>query len=124
MQIEFSFPPPERPWTTNEDRNLHPMKRAAKIKAWKGAASLFYSSHMAKTGQKKALPGRGIVSIVIPFERKPTADPMNLCGTVGKAVIDGLVAAGAWPDDGPAYVGHREPVLVKGGDVLVTIELD
>ena len=36
-----------------------------------------------------------------------------------KAVIDGLVYAGAWEDDTPEYVEHLSPALYKGDQVIV-----
>jgi hypothetical protein len=52
-----------------------------------------------------------VVMVEIPFNMVRTRDPHNYCGTVVKAIIDGLVLAGAWPDDTPDQVGHMEPFL-------------
>jgi len=67
--------------------------------------------------------------VEIPFPQRRIRDPHNYCGTVVKAVIDGLVMGGAWPDDTPEYVGHLEPSLyvtprvssMVGADVWVHI---
>jgi len=40
---------------------------------------------------------------------------------VVKAIVDGLVDAGCWPDDTAEFVEIRQPVLVVGGDGLVRI---
>lgn len=63
----------------------------------------------------------GIVQVDIPFAQKRRRDPHNYCGTVLKAVIDGLVKEGLWPDDTPDWVGHREPRPIIGKEGLVTI---
>jgi hypothetical protein len=60
-----------------------------------------------------------VVSLTLPVKDRRKRDPHNYCGTVLKAVIDGLVQAGAWPDDTPEYVGHREPVFRLGGKYVV-----
>ena len=46
---------------------------------------------------------------------------MNYVGTVVKALIDGMVDAGCWPDDTAEFVEIRQPVLVVGGDGLVRV---
>ena len=55
-----------------------------------------------------------IVQLEIGFSTTRRRDPHNYCGTVLKAVIDALVNKGLWPDDTPEWIGHREPILVKG----------
>ena len=47
---------------------------------------------------------------------------MNYVGTVVKAVIDGMVDAGCWPDDTAEWVEIRQPVLAVG-ETLVRIEI-
>ena len=44
---------------------------------------------------------------------------MNYIGTIVKAVIDGLVDAGCWPDDTAEWVEIRQPTLQVGGDLVV-----
>ena len=114
MTHRIEFPPPAQPWSTNQDRNLHHLQRADRIKAWKGAARLLSGPLVNNTGP-------GIVQVWIPFKDKRRRDPHNYCGTVVKAIIDGMVMAGVWPDDTPEYVGHREPVLYKGKTVIVEV---
>lgn len=109
----IEFPPPAKPWSTNQDRNLHHLRRAELIKQWKGAARLL-AGYLTRDRP-------GIVQVWIPFGDKRRRDPHNYCGTVVKAIIDGLVMAGVWPDDTPEWVGHREPVLYKGNKVIVEI---
>jgi len=118
--IEFSFQVPDVPWSTNQDRNLHPQERAARIQTWKYAKKLWFRQAVIQQHLKTPLPP-SIVQIVIPFTVKRRRDPHNYCGTVLKAVIDGLVKGGAWPDDTPEYVGHRESELYVGNQVIVRI---
>ena len=49
---------------------------------------------------------------------------MNYVGTVVKAIVDGMVDAGCWPDDTAEWVEIRQPVLVVGGDGLVTVRIN
>lgn len=109
------FPAPAKPWSTNQDRNLHHHQRAQRIREWKGAARLLAGPLVNN------VPTPAVVQVWIPFNDKRRRDPHNYCGTVTKAIIDGLVMAGLWPDDTPEYVGHREPVLYKGTEVVVKI---
>lgn len=109
MRIEF--PPPARAWSTND--RIHHYERAELTRQWKGAARLLAGRY----GRLEP----GIVQIWIPFKDKRRRDPHNYCGTVLKAVIDGLVLAGAWPDDTPEWVGHREPILYRGDLVIVEV---
>lgn len=111
--ISFTMPPPDRPWSTNEDRNLHPQARAKLISNWKSGVWLIARSQTTKglNNYPEPLFTFGIVSIIIPFAQKRTRDPHNYCGTVLKATIDGLVKARWFEDDDPSHVGHREPQL-------------
>lgn len=111
------MPLPDKAWSTNQDRNLHPYERAARIKAWKEATAFYYRLTM----MTRDFMDPGIVQIDIGVKTNARRDPHNYCGTVLKAVIDGLVLAGAWPDDTPDWVGHRESVFHKGKDVTVTV---
>jgi Holliday junction resolvase RusA-like endonuclease len=74
----------------------------------------------AREKRKRALEP-ALVRVHIPFTQNRRRDPHNYCGTVVKAIIDGLVKAGAWEDDTPEYVEHLSPVLYKGDEVKVEI---
>ncbi len=108
--IKYLFPVPDRPWSTNEDRNLNPYVRAERIRAWKEAAALGWTSHCASNNHGRSL-NPALVRVGIPFSVKRRRDPHNYCGTVVKAVIDGMVRAGAWKDDTPEFVEHLSPSL-------------
>lgn len=113
--IVLQFDPKLRlkPWSTNQDRNMNPYKRAENISLWKTAALQSVKRYRRNKNNLWPFPEeRAIVQIVIPFRDTRTRDPHNYCGTVLKAVVDGIVKGSTIPDDTPEYVGHREPVLV------------
>jgi hypothetical protein len=62
-----------------------------------------------------------IVQVVIPFAQKRKRDPHNYCGTVLKAIVDGLVEEGLWPDDNPEWIGHRESQMIIGNQGLIRL---
>lgn len=100
---------------------MHHMERAKRVSLWKNTTRLLFRSAVVK--KDLVLPlGAGIVHVKIPFRDMRRRDPHNYCGTVVKAIIDGLVEGGAWPDDTPEYVGHQEPLLYKGSSVIVWVE--
>ena len=111
-----------RPTTymTMNDRD-HWRAKAAKVKRWRWhtayvARGLF---HLAGPRTPSAL------SFVFEVPDRRRRDPHNYYPTI-KAIVDGLVDAGLWPDDTPEYVSTTEPTfaVVKRGDpqhVHVTI---
>lgn len=105
-------------WSTNQDRNLNPYTRAERIGLWKMAT---HSGYARAYGHMDQPPS--VVTLTLSVRDKRRRDPHNYCGTVLKAVIDGLVRAGAWPDDTPEYVGHREPVFRVAKDKLMTVTI-
>ena len=112
----FSMPLPAPIWSTNADRNMNAYERAERIKLWKTATRYHYQNEFHGKGQMPS-----VVRLVLPVPDRRKRDPHNFCGTVLKAVVDGLVQAGAWPDDTPDFVGHREPeFLLKGRLVVVS----
>lgn len=119
--IRLTLPVRPKPWSTNEDRNLHPHARHKRVAEWKDAAIVAYKQ--AKRAGLKP-DGKVIVTVHIPFDQNRRRDPSNYCGTVMKAVIDGLVVAGMCPDDTPEWVGHREPVLVVDKKAMPVVVLD
>jgi crossover junction endodeoxyribonuclease RusA len=58
------------------------------------------------------------VEVTLPIPDNRTRDPSNYLPPV-KAVIDGMVDAGVWPDDSPAFVSVLEPVLSKDTDEVI-----
>jgi hypothetical protein len=113
------------PWGTNQDRQMDPFKRAELVTLWKTNAMLTLREWRAREQVRGPFPFT-IVQMVIHFPTKDSAgrrntaaeraDPHNFCGTVLKAVVDGLVLAQAWPRDTAEYVGHRESILLTSDD--------
>ena len=115
----ITFETPAKPWSTNQERRMHPMERHKRVTAWKDATrDAWEEAH-----GHRAVDGFVVVHIVIPFTQRRRRDPHNYCGTVLKACIDGLVQAGLVPDDNADLLGHREPVLRVGGEVSLGVEV-
>jgi len=118
IRVEFSAP--DKPWSTNQDRNLNPYKRAEQISIWKGRTTLAWTSYCNREGVERIMPP-SLVRVHIPFSQDRIRDPHNYCGTVVKAIVDGLVQAGAWEDDTPEFVEHISPILYKGDMVIIEL---
>lgn len=116
-----------KPWSTNDARTMHGAVQNQHAQPWKDATRLAMRDFRIRLGvDSDFVFPRGIVQVGIPFDRARDRDPHNYCGTVVKAVIDGLKddrvpvrgkgmvlrSRGLWPDDTSEFVGHREPVLV------------
>lgn len=118
----FKFVPTEPAWSTNQDRKMNIHERHRHVKAWKAAArqgwKLFAPQEKRGFVRQHGAPFL-VVQVEIPFLQRRRRDPHNYCGTVVKAVIDGLVEEGLWPDDTPEHVGHREPLTRIGTEGLI-----
>lgn len=113
--ITFTMPAPCKPWSINEERSHHWSWRSGRIKNWRRAS--FYAARAASV---PAMPPSEI-TVSLPFAAHGRRDPSNYLPPV-KALIDGLVDAGLWPDDTEEYVSVAEPRLVVGAtQVVVTI---
>lgn len=111
--------PPAAPLSINQERNLHWAARNRRLDPWK--ITTFWLAKEAK------LPAAidsapATVTVVLPVRGHYRRDPANYYPTV-KAVVDGLVLAGVWPDDTPEYVTVNEPVLTHTGNAEVHLEL-
>jgi crossover junction endodeoxyribonuclease RusA len=109
----IQFPPPAKLMNLNDRAHWSVKARATKV--WREAA--YYAAIQAKV---KGL-GPSEVTIGLPVRTAHQRDPSNLIPTC-KAIVDGLVDAGVWPDDNSEWVTVHEPVLMKGGFVLVQIK--
>lgn len=108
----IDFPRPEVLMSMN-DRD-HWRKKAEKVANWRMAAR--YSTPRTT----RDLPPC-TVHISLPVRDRRRRDPHNYYPTV-KAIVDGLVDAGVWPDDTPEWVTTIEPSLEIGGThVVVTL---
>jgi hypothetical protein len=140
LEVVLSLHARPKPWSTNDARTMIGPVQNQHAQPWKEATRLAMREY--RIGQKVTgdyVFPRGVVQVTIPFDRSRDRDPHNYCGTVLKAVIDGLKddrvpvkgkgmvlrSRGLWPDDTPEYVGHREPILVvdKTGKVRPTVSI-
>jgi hypothetical protein len=102
-------------WSTNDERRMHWAVRRKLVEAWRRWG------YMVATNEEWEDLGPVVIEIAIPFERAARRDPMNYVGTVMKAVIDGMVDAGCWPDDTPEWVTITQPFLEIGDDATIRL---
>mgnify|MGYP001558324303 FL=1 len=120
--MTITYPAPLPPWSTNEDRNLHWGRRAERVKAWHDAA--YWNAKQAGWNHPSKNNRPSTVQLTVTYPTKRRRDASNLVGTIVKASVDGLVAAGVFPDDTPEWVTVLEPViLVAPGWHVVSIEV-
>lgn len=116
----LGFTPPAEVWSTNRhgswQKNMRLHKEWENYVGWLWLAlpSTMRRAHMGA-------PATVRVSLTFPMNRK--RDPHNYVGTVVKAIVDGLVRVGVWPDDTPEWVSVAEPVL-KVGPPWVEVRLE
>jgi hypothetical protein len=123
MGMLISFQAPAKAWSTNASGQMHWRKRWVLVQAWRDAATL--AATQTLLGQRPGFkaPTPAVISIDIPFARNARRDPHNYVGTVCKSIVDGLVRAGLWIDDGPDYVSVNEPRLVIDKDLWVRVTI-
>lgn len=107
MMLEF--PIPAKPWSTNKSGQMHWRTRYDHIQAWKMGT---FAAARNRWRTDASVPWPANIQVEIPFPRGARRDPHNYVGTVCKAIVDGLVKAGCWPDDTAEYVTVIEPLLV------------
>lgn len=111
--------PPTAPLSINQERNLHWAARNRRLDPWK--ITTFWLAKEARL--PAAIDGApATITVVLPVRGHYRRDPANYYPTV-KAIVDGLVLAGVWPDDTPEYVTVNEPVLTHTGNAEVHLEL-
>lgn len=102
----------------NMNKVEHWRRKAAKVKAWRERAG--WAAPPARLSSSP-LP-RSIVQLDLPVRTlNQRRDPSNWAPTT-KAVVDGLVDAGLWPDDTGDYVVTAEPIF-HAGDTTVTVTI-
>ncbi len=106
----ISFPAPAKLINLND--RLHWSVKARLTAAWREAA--FYAAKQA--GVRNIGPSK--VYVRLPVKTAHKRDPHNFTPTV-KAIVDGLVDAGVWPDDNSDWVTVAEPALAKDPIVVV-----
>ena len=121
--VTIKFPTPcdsrgerMRPWSINQERSNHYSWRSKRAAAWRLAAC------EAMLGWPGGGLGRCQVEVDLPVTNKVRRDPANF-GGASKAIIDGLVDAGLWPDDTSEYVLVVTPTLTIDPDLMVWVRL-
>lgn len=115
MTLIVAFPAPAQLMTLNQRH--HWAVRSQLTKRWRNTA--------AQAAWQIPQPRRqppATVELVLPVADQRRRDPHNYSPTL-KAVIDGLVDAGLWPDDTPEYVRTLEPRLVVARNADVEVHL-
>lgn len=112
-------PAPAKPLSLNEMNGMHWADRRRRTDPWKALA--LYTAMQANLAA--VVNGEPCcVTVRIPVQGRYRRDPHNYV-PVAKAVVDGLVKAGVWPDDNPTFVTVMEPVLVQCPEpAAVTLE--
>ena len=102
MSVLFCFHPPATAITLNQRH--HWAAHARLVKEWRTAGMLY--ARKARIGPQP----RSRIAVTLPVTGRRRRDPHNWTPTV-KAIIDGLVDAGVWPDDNSDWVATTEPIL-------------
>jgi Holliday junction resolvase RusA-like endonuclease len=114
------FIAPNRPLSINEANKMHWAARKRRLDPWRTLTEFEVRARYIKP--KTATPVR--VSITLPFSRSGRRDPHNYTSTVGKTIVDALVAAGVVPDDTAEWVEFTDPVLAVDAEQRVYIEIE
>jgi len=110
--ITFERPAP----LLNLNDRQHWRAKAKLVAVWRQAAHIAARQHYAPH------LGRTLVKVTLPVRTPNTRrDPSNFAPTV-KALIDGFVDAGMWPDDHAGWVVTQEPTFTGGNTVTVELE--
>jgi hypothetical protein len=108
--LEVTFFAPGRLLSAN-DRS-HYRVRARDVREWRTAAYFAAVAAFPGQGPEARSVGPRVVELELPVAGSRRRDPHNYAPTL-KAVVDGLVDAGLWPDDTPEHVRTLEPKLVQ-----------
>jgi hypothetical protein len=119
-EVVLEFPAPADPISMNAKDNRE-FGRAKQ--AWRDAAYMHWcEAHPGVGPSGRAAPVPAEVHVTIPFQKRRARDPINYARTV-KHIVDGLVLAGAWPDDTPDYVTQHIPTLVESHHLPVLVRI-
>ena len=112
--IVLSFDAPADPLSMNEGTSF--IERMRK-QAWRDAAYYrWIEAHPGVGPEGRAAVCPAEVHVTLGFTTNRRRDPINYARTV-KHIVDGLVLAGAWPDDTDDYVTQHIPTLIARSDI-------
>lgn len=117
--IVIGFEPPADPISMNEGDTWKVRGASA---AWRDRAYFAWCQAYPGKGPSGRAFGPAEVFVNLPFAIGRRRDPINFAKTV-KHIVDGLMMAGAWPDDTPDHVTQHIPTLRRepGGLVWVRV---
>jgi hypothetical protein len=119
-EIVLAFEPPADPISMNQGDSWSVRTASAE---WRNRAYFAWCEHHPGQGPTgRAFGGPADIHVVLPFPQTRRRDPINFAKTV-KHIVDGLVLAGAWPDDTPDYVTQNIPSLTIGKNLLVLVRV-
>lgn len=119
-EVVLTFEPPADPISMNEGDTWNVRTKTA---AWRDRAYWAWcEAHPGAGPSGRTFPHPAAVHVVIPFPANRRRDPINFAKTV-KHIVDGLVTAGAWPDDTLEYVEQNIPTLVVDRLALVVVRV-
>lgn len=109
-EVVITLPrPPTPPLSENQSRSLHWSARNKRLHPWRDEFCWLAKGHRTAI-QAMAKPVTMQLTIRYPIVRR--RDAHNTVGTCAKAACDGIVLAGALPDDTPEYVTMLDPILL------------
>lgn len=118
VEVTLIFPAPADPLSMNDGDGREQGRRK---QAWRDAACYrWIEAHPGKGPRNRGALTPAVVRVALPFVVGRRRDPINYARTV-KHIVDGLVLAGAWPDDTPEFVSQEIPTLYQGTDVIIRI---
>jgi Holliday junction resolvase RusA-like endonuclease len=112
----LGFPPPGEVWSENRAGNWR--KNMRLHKTWADCVAWYW-----RTLRKTWTPRPCLVLVTLTFPTSRRRDPHNYVGTVCKAIVDGLVHAGVFPDDTAEWVTVPEPAL-RVGEPWVAVRIE
>ena len=124
----FTFARPTVRLMSMNDRD-HWRAHSRDVAAWRAASQFaargwIFAYSAGRLARKPFPPAIVATTFDVPDKRR--RDPHNYYPTV-KAIVDGLVDAGLWPDDTPEWVTTAEPELRhapgRRREMTVTVEL-
>lgn len=112
----LGFPPPAEVWSENRAGNWR--KNMRLHKEWADYVNWYW-----RTLPQDWSPRPCLIMVTLTFPTQRRRDPHNYVGTVCKAIVDGLVHAGVFPDDTAEWVTVTEPVL-RVGEPWVAVQIE
>jgi hypothetical protein len=114
MTVTITFPEPAERLMSND--KLHWAVRARRVRVWRQMARV--AAHQPRTDRVPLPLSPCYVRVTFPVKVNRRRDSDGAAPTV-KAIVDGLVDAGCWPDDTPEWVETLGSRFAKGATEVV-----